>query len=79
MEVKFSPELQAKLERVAQNEGREPESLVHEAVERLLSYDDWFVREVEKGQAQAEKGDLLEHDDVVRRVEALIHSKQKRD
>ena len=52
MEVNLSPELQAKLERVAEQQGRNTESLVREAVERLLGYDEWFVREVEKGLAQ---------------------------
>jgi predicted transcriptional regulator len=51
MEVKLTPEVQAKLERMAAQQGRDRESLVHEAVERLVSYDDWFVRQVEKGLA----------------------------
>ena len=44
MEVNLSPELQAKLERVAEQQGRNTESIVREAVERLLGYDEWFVR-----------------------------------
>ena len=77
MNVKFPPELQAKLERAARDEGREPESLVHEAVERLLSYDEWFKHEVEKGLAEAGRGELLEHEDVRQRLENLIQGKQK--
>jgi hypothetical protein len=34
-------------------EGRASESLVAEAVDRMLSYDLWFVAEVEKGIAAA--------------------------
>jgi predicted transcriptional regulator len=37
---------------------------VQEAVERLVSYDEWFVREVEKGLAAADSGDFLEHEEV---------------
>jgi len=60
MEVNLSPELEAKLNRKAAQEGRDSQSLVQEAVERLVSYDEWFVREVEKGLAAADSGDFLE-------------------
>jgi predicted DNA-binding protein len=40
MEIHFSPELEAKLDRVATEQGRDPASLVQEAVERLLDYDE---------------------------------------
>jgi hypothetical protein len=36
MEVPLSPELQAKLDRMAAEQGRDAESLVHEAVDRLV-------------------------------------------
>jgi predicted transcriptional regulator len=42
MEVKLSPELQAKLDSMAAQQGRDSAALVHEAVERLIDYDDWF-------------------------------------
>ena len=52
MEVTLSAELQAKLARIAQERGTNPQDLAREAIERLVDYDDWFVREVEKGLAQ---------------------------
>jgi len=76
MEVNLSPELQAKLERVAEQQGRNTESLIREAVERLLGYDEWFVREVEKGLAQIERGEVLDHKDVGTRLEKLLKQKQ---
>jgi predicted transcriptional regulator len=76
MEVNLSPELQAKLERVAEQQGRNTESLVREAVERLLGYDDWFVREVEKGLAQIERGEVLDHKEVGIRLKKLLKQKQ---
>jgi predicted transcriptional regulator len=79
MQVNLPPELQAKLDRIAAQQGREPESLVNEAVERLVGYDDWFIREVEKGLAQVERGEVLEHQQVVTKVENLIREKQRRD
>jgi predicted transcriptional regulator len=49
MEVDFTPDLQAKLVRLAAKEGRDATALVREAVERLVNYDEWFLKEVEKG------------------------------
>jgi predicted transcriptional regulator len=77
MEVKISPEVQAKLDRLAAEQGRDSESLVREAVERLVSFDEWFVREVEKGLEQVQSGDVLEHDEVASRIENRIAQKQR--
>jgi len=70
MESHLAPDLQAKLTRLAAEQGRDSESLVVEAVERMVSYDEWFVREVERGIAAAEEGKLLDHDEVGRRIES---------
>ena len=64
MEVRLSPELEAKLNRVAAQQGRDRESLVHEAVERLVDYDQWFLSEVEKGLAAADRDELIDHEEV---------------
>lgn len=78
MELDLSPELQAKLDEVAAQRGRDAKSLVKEAVERLVDYDAWFVREVEKGLAEIDRGDLLEHEEVGVRLENLLSNKQRR-
>lgn len=78
MEVKLSPELQAKLDSIAAQQGRDSASLVHEAVERLIGYDEWFIRQVEEGLAQLDRGEVLEHDEVAARLEKLIAEKQRR-
>ena len=64
MEVNLSPELEAKLNRKAAEEGRDRQSLVQEAVERLVSYDEWFIREVEKGLAAGERNEFVEHEEI---------------
>jgi predicted transcriptional regulator len=78
MQVNLPPELQAKLDRIAAQQGRAPESLINEAVERLVGYDEWFIRQVEQGLAQVERGEVLEHEKVVTRFEDLIREKQRR-
>ena len=79
MEIELSPELQAKLERIASEQGRDTKSLVKEAVERLVGYDEWFLRQVEIGLAQADRGELLEDSEVAERMENLITRKQRQD
>ena len=79
MEIELSPELQAKLDRIASQQGRDSKSLVHEAVERLVGYDEWFLRQVEIGLAQADRGESLEENEVAARMENLITRKQRQD
>lgn len=64
MEVKISPDLQAKLARLASERGQDTQSLVQEAIEKLVDYDEWFLREVESGLAAADRGELIDHEDV---------------
>jgi predicted transcriptional regulator len=78
MEVFLPADLQAKLTRIAQERGTEPQALAREAIERLVEYDDWFVREVEKGLAQIERGETLSHEEVGARVEKHLTVKTPR-
>jgi predicted transcriptional regulator len=76
MEVTLSPELQARLSRIAHERGTDAQALAREAIERLVDYDDWFVREVEKGLAQIERGEILSHDEVGARLEKRLTEKR---
>ena len=78
MEVTLSAELQAKLARIAQERGTNAQELAREAIERLVDYDDWFVREVEKGLAQIERGQTLTHEDVGARLNKHLTGNQPR-
>jgi toxin ParE1/3/4 len=64
MEVHLTPDLESKLSRIAGEQGREAESLVLEAVERMVDHDEWFAGEVEKGLAAADRGEFIEHEDI---------------
>jgi predicted transcriptional regulator len=71
MEVPLNPDLQEKRSRLAAQQGRAAEALVVEALERLVNYDEWFLREVDKGLAAAEHGDLVDHLEVGK----LVHDR----
>ncbi len=64
MEVRLNPDLQAKLAELASQQGRDTEELVVDAVERMVNYDQWLMREVEKGLSAADRGELVDHEDV---------------
>ena len=72
MEVHFSPEKEARLKQVAYRTGKKPAQVVKEAVDRMLECETRFVEAVEHGRASARRGDLLEPDAVVERVEKLF-------
>jgi predicted transcriptional regulator len=62
MEVHLDPDVQAKLNRLAD--------------ERFVDYDAWFIREVEEGLVQIERGQVLSHAEAGTRLEKLLAKKQ---
>ena len=78
MEVHLSDDLQAKLSRLAIQQGRDSESLVEEAVQRMVDYNEWFIAGVEKGLAQIENKQTLSHEAVGERLGKYIEQRQSR-
>jgi predicted transcriptional regulator len=72
MEVRFSPEFEAKLKQVASESGRGAEQVVQEIVQTYIDHDEWFRTEVQKGLAQLDHGEFIEHDEVVARIERMF-------
>ena len=69
MDIPLNPDLQEKLTRLAAQQGRASEALVVEAVERMVNYDEWFLREVNKGLEATERGELHEHAEVRKMID----------
>jgi predicted transcriptional regulator len=74
MELHFSAEKEARIHRFASRTGKDTAQVVEEAVDRMLEYDARFVEAVEEGRAAARRGDLVEHDEVVERIEQIFRS-----
>jgi predicted transcriptional regulator len=72
MEVHLSPDKQALLQEIATRAGKNAEQIVEEAVDRMLEHDERFIAAVEEGRSSARRGKLLEHDEVVERIESLL-------
>jgi predicted transcriptional regulator len=54
---------------MAAERGAPAEALIEEAIERLLDHEEWFLREVDKGLAAADRGEFVEHDHIRRLID----------
>lgn len=75
MLVELTTEQEARLTQIADAQGRKAESLVREAVERMIGYEDWFLAEVKRGLAAVDQGALIDHEDVRRMIEQRFANK----
>jgi predicted transcriptional regulator len=64
MEVHFTPELQAKLDRVAAENNSGADEYVQQLVERYLEDDASFRAAVRKGMEQADRGEFIEEEEM---------------
>jgi predicted transcriptional regulator len=72
MEVRFSPDIETRLQQVALANGKDAEELVKDATVRMLDNQARFVAGVEQGIAAADRGQVIDHKDVVTRVNDLL-------
>ena len=72
MEVDFSPEMEGKLHRAAEESGSGSAEYVRQLVEQYLEYDSWFRQKVNKGQEQLDAGQYLTHEEVGQRIAKLF-------
>jgi predicted transcriptional regulator len=72
MEVHLSADKEARLRDIATRAGKDAAALVEEAVERLLEQNAQFLEAVEEGRADARRGALLDHAEVVDRIERIL-------
>jgi predicted transcriptional regulator len=72
MEVHFTPEQVAQLTKVASREGVGPEELVKDAALKILEDDTGFRAAVRKGLEQAERGELIEEEEMDSRVKKML-------
>jgi predicted transcriptional regulator len=72
MEVRFTPEEEARLARIATQEGVDPVELVKDAALRLLEEDARFQAGVRKGIEQADRGEFIEEEEMDGRVKRMF-------
>jgi len=74
MEVHFSPEVEAKIQRAATENSSSPDSYVQQIVEQHADYDSWFRQQVRKGLGQLDKGEFLTSEEVGGRLEKMFRT-----
>ena len=78
MEVRLKPEMESRLNELAAKTGRPKEELVEDAMTGYLALysepDPRFMEAVQKGIASADRGDLVDHEEVVARIEKRFGS-----
>jgi predicted transcriptional regulator len=72
MEVRFTPEEEARLTKIATQEGVDPAELVKDAALRLLEDDSRFRAGVRKGIEQADRGEFIEEEEMDARVKRMF-------
>jgi predicted transcriptional regulator len=72
MEVRFTPEEEARLAKIATQEGVNPTELVKGAALRLLEDDARFRAGVRKGVEQADRGEFIEEEEMDARVKRMF-------
>jgi predicted transcriptional regulator len=72
MEVPFTPD--ERLSQIAAHSGTDTAHLVKNAALRLVEEDAEFRAAVQEGIAQADRGELIDHDEVVARIEPRFHA-----
>ena len=58
------PKRMEALEKYAHELGKDPAEVLDDALAKFLDYETWFARAVEEGIDAADRGELIEHEDV---------------
>lgn len=74
MEVSLAPEVEARLARIASEQGKAANQVVEELVASYLDHDEWFRREVQKGVASLDSGRFVSHEEVGQQIERILRS-----
>jgi len=72
MQVRLTPEQEARLVELAARDGRSPDQLVQEALDRLFEADADFVEAVVKGLTSLDRGEYLSHEKAGKRIDRLF-------
>jgi predicted transcriptional regulator len=64
MELQLTRETEAKLNDLARRTGRGTDELIEEAVDHLVTYNEWFERRVKDSQAAVARGEIVTDEEV---------------
>jgi len=74
MEIHLAPATEIQLQHLAASQGKNAAQVVEETVTRVLERQAEFLAGVERGIAAADRGDLIDHEEVEARINRLFQS-----
>jgi predicted transcriptional regulator len=72
MDVQFNSDLQARLARLADQQGIAPNEVVQDVVARYFEEEDRFIEAVKRGEAALDLGEFLSHEQVGERLKRFL-------
>jgi predicted transcriptional regulator len=72
MEVRFTPELQEKIDRAAAENHRDAGELVQEIVKQHLDHDAWYRALVQQGIDELDRGEFVTDDEVWAQIDKTL-------
>lgn len=72
MKLDLTQDQMEQLNQISTATGRGTDELVREAIDNLLSHDEWFREQVQTGLDQAERGEFLTGEDVRARLDRVF-------
>ena len=66
--IRVDDDVLTRLDRLAKSMDRSRSWVIGQAIERYLDHEEWFLDQVDEGIAQADRGELIAHDAVMREV-----------
>ena len=75
MPVQLKPEQEERLQHLAERTSRTPDQLAQEVVERFLADEEDLEAAVQRGREDIAAGRLIEHDEVLARIDRLLRDR----
>jgi predicted transcriptional regulator len=76
--ARISPSLNKKLDGYARITGNTKSRAIERLLQEHIDYETWFIKEVRKGIASADSGELVSHESAVRRIHEHV-ARRKRE
>ncbi|HBA65309.1 MAG TPA: CopG family transcriptional regulator, partial [Methylococcaceae bacterium] len=73
--VRTEPDIVHQLDHMAESLDRSRNYIVNQALKEYLQHHAWQIENIKNGIAAADRGEVVEHDDVMREMEELIERK----
>jgi RHH-type transcriptional regulator, rel operon repressor / antitoxin RelB len=67
-----------RLEKISTASRRSPEAIVKQAINEKLEYEEWALRQIDAGLADAKAGRVISHDEFLKTLEQARHERKRK-